>query len=1586
MFCKIIFVTENKFSRLFFFSGRDKKIAGQIVAALNAAKDSRQIDFAVSELINKSQSWLVNGIQRFNLHKIIYLTLLCYAFAFSNSSKQRELIAENVNHFIAETNTRGLLEINMALLRAPCRIIAAYQNKNTRRLIEAVNDYRQILEQPPYAKSLLELEGSTLPKNKFRVINQDSLAVMLTAQNVAGPGAAEMPKIKNNPKPQTAFHRISRIYRNLKPLIRNSYRVLAGVSTAALCFTLFPNLDFPLPNVILFNTLLNLFTNSVMLCISARGTKFWQYRLSDINPLKLSQSVMYSSLGLPLTQFTAYALQNILAGANNLVLANAATLLGVGLAGAGYTFINNKARGKNSLETKLNTLRPVFGSASAAGLAAAAGGLPQNYLTLLSMLMGNVYRLIVEGTINYSLYKRFIYKNLKQLELENGAEEKLIKFNIEAMSFIENPGGAASVQSYLNALAPLELVRLFGKLGQDRSLHLADIQNFSYVDSARAEYYFTNTYFEYRKMLALAVRTAGHIKQADSLENIEAADNAVNNLLLRIKNLPAAQIKVIREETVNRTFSGLSEMSAAQINDAVLALCLKIKRCRIFKTIWTIYLKNRSVRLWRKFYSENIRRFIIRPRENFLPFMPGLCSVKPGVNILNTLFIKACYKKIGGDIMLAKIILTGEKNEVWATVDALLKEVEETKPQSKRLMKPQNIFSDDPVVIRFRKDLKEQQTLSLNDLFDQLKKIITSPEARSLINNYLPAAGTVSFPKKYYFNNELLSGAKALLAAAGVQQAADIPQFLLRAGVSAEHSYFAGLKQFVENIILGQTIDLAHWLSAKNTFLLLTILIKGTNKYTVPFDLAETRRQSAFYFFSAIQDILIGSFTNLAEITLENYAGGGLHKAATAIFKLSFKDKSLKSYEKLLALLLIIGRISRPGDKINIYCPDNDRNALLNGLNFYISCSAGGKETALPYTEAIRIIENYYVYVQKLIAELDSGKNSPAAADFQEITPLLSKALIYLNSAREIETKYFPNAGTVLSLAGTEIILPFILGPEPGRKVFGLYGEYQHSQENIKIRTGFNRALQAAGVLPPDFSIALDYQRLSPAEQNYFSQINLTPLEEIHVLSAAGYAVRLIERINSPVTKADFIEKTIELLYVNYNTLSEFEKNLFEDRLVLAAYNTSATDKVKIACQNTLKRLADSGKISARNYKSWLSQAVSYRGLELYADELIKELKIFQKRRRSYDMIEFLTELLLRFLPLTQKIKSSSRPVKMLNKLWRLEKQFIKERNLSGTERLLAELITVLTNLRQWFHKEANLAEEVFYKPLWEKAPSENPLFARLRPFFIDLRNVARNIYRHRTDNWDLFIQFMHELDAARQQGLKYENLIPARELIASFLGEVNYAKLLPLIDQEMHNEIKKFLPAGQSAYGFDQAWYYQGNGSASAFTIGSILAYAQNNGITLSALAEDLSKEFGAVLGSIPGLSKTSIENKLLRCSNPDSGVSVNAGIEKILIAIIKKRTQNLYCAYEIGLCCDSAAVTGQAIYNLIKRVGSESAIKMIEGTAAKFHDHKKVNNIAVGSLLSPENELYTINLLEFNAKGQNYDLLAALDILLWT
>ncbi|MDR2431840.1 MAG: hypothetical protein LBD99_06285 [Candidatus Margulisbacteria bacterium] len=571
MLGKTICLKENKFSRIIFFSKQDRSLAGELITALDKTPAPQQIHFAAAELMNKGQRWLVNGIQRFNLNKISYLTMLCHAFALSPAAKQKKIIAANVNRFIAEINIRGAAEINMALVRTPCRIIAAYQAKDSEGLTEAVNDYRQILEQPMYARGLLDMENLRFLQNKFKTISADSLNKMLAAQNVSAPNA-KIPPTWNDSAPPTIFNRVRRLYRNLRPIIRNSCRVLAGVSFAAAFFALFPAADFPVPNAVLINTLLNLFTNSIMLCISARGTKFWQYRLSDISLLKLSQSVMYSSCGLPLTQSAAYLLQNILAGANNLLFANAATLLGVGLAGAVYTFLNNKGRGKNPLETKLNTLRPVFGSSSALALAAAAGGLPQNYLTLLAMVMGNAYRLIVEGAINYSLYKRFIYQNLKQLELASNEEEKLIKFNIEAMSFIENPGGASSVQSYLNTLEPPRLIRLFKKLGQDRSRHLANIQSYSYADPAQAEYYFSNTYFRYRQMLALAVRAAGQIKK--SSENLEAAENAADKLLPRIKNLSAAQARMLRAETLSKTFSRISKMSAGQINEALLALYL----------------------------------------------------------------------------------------------------------------------------------------------------------------------------------------------------------------------------------------------------------------------------------------------------------------------------------------------------------------------------------------------------------------------------------------------------------------------------------------------------------------------------------------------------------------------------------------------------------------------------------------------------------------------------------------------------------------------------------------------------------------------------------------------------------------------------------------------------------------------------------------------------------------------------------------------------------------------------------------------------------------------------------------------------
>ena len=46
MFCKMIDLTENKLAGIIFFSGQDKSLARQIIAALDKVKDPRQINFA----------------------------------------------------------------------------------------------------------------------------------------------------------------------------------------------------------------------------------------------------------------------------------------------------------------------------------------------------------------------------------------------------------------------------------------------------------------------------------------------------------------------------------------------------------------------------------------------------------------------------------------------------------------------------------------------------------------------------------------------------------------------------------------------------------------------------------------------------------------------------------------------------------------------------------------------------------------------------------------------------------------------------------------------------------------------------------------------------------------------------------------------------------------------------------------------------------------------------------------------------------------------------------------------------------------------------------------------------------------------------------------------------------------------------------------------------------------------------------------------------------------------------------------------------------------------------------------------------
>ncbi|MDR1997293.1 MAG: hypothetical protein LBQ83_03110 [Candidatus Margulisbacteria bacterium] len=570
MLCKIIAIKKerNIFFRLLFFSSQDRETAKRIIAVLDNIQDSQHIDIEVQEFISKGQRWLVNGLQRFNLNKIIHLTRMCYAFSLSNSTTQKDLIAANIKHFISEINTRGSLDVNMALLIAPGKIISAYRNKNPAGILEALNDYRQTLEQPLYARGMFKIEKPAINKNVFRTIDAAALTQALSRPNVSARAAGG----------KTLIAKIRRTYRNIRPVIRDSYRILTGLSLAAAFFTLFPAVDFPLPDVVLANALLNIGTNSVMLWVSARGHRFWQYRLADLNSIKLSQSVMYSSLGLPLTQSAAFLLKSIPAGTDNLLFSNALTLLGVGLVGAIYTFLNNKARGKNPLETRLNTLRPVFGNAAAIGIVTALGGIPQNYLTLVSIIMGNVYRLIVEGTINYALYKKFIYKNLGQLQLESAGAEQLIKFNLEAMSFIESAGGASAVQGYLQTMNPLLLGELFRKLGRDRSRHLANIQNYSYTDSLQAEYYFAHTYFLYRAMLALAMRRTGKIKKIDSLEKAESAQAELDRLILRLNSIPAAKARILQEEAISKAFGQIQEMSAKQINAAALDLYLVFKK------------------------------------------------------------------------------------------------------------------------------------------------------------------------------------------------------------------------------------------------------------------------------------------------------------------------------------------------------------------------------------------------------------------------------------------------------------------------------------------------------------------------------------------------------------------------------------------------------------------------------------------------------------------------------------------------------------------------------------------------------------------------------------------------------------------------------------------------------------------------------------------------------------------------------------------------------------------------------------------------------------------------------------------------
>ena len=909
-------------------------------------------------------------------------------------------------------------------------------------------------------------------------------------------------------------------------------------------------------------------------------------------------------------------------------------------------------------------------------------------------------------------------------------------------------------------------------------------------------------------------------------------------------------------------------------------------------------------------------------------------------------------------------------------VTAGLNELEASGRKSARLVPLRDIVSRDPAVLKLLKDIKRGrslQSIQLNDLFDLLRKILISPEAKTLLNSQKILAAANS--RKYYFNARILKPYREALSASGIRQSADIPVFLLRAGLQPEQAVYNDIKNLLENIFSAENNALPSWLSAQEVFLLLTLLLKNSAKYTLPFDLAENAALPYFCFLSTVQDILLGGFTNLADISLE-----ALHSAdaeQTAVFRITFQDQDLRVYEKLLTLLLSLGQFQLPWDKLHIYCQNGEREALFNGMSIYAAFSCARPERKITYTEAIKFIEEQYVYRQKLSAAMDAEKNNLTRRDFWKITPFMDKFITHLDPVSGLTVAYFPKTGFFMRFSGQEIVLPIDLQGRAG-ELFGLLGEHQYVLER-NTRGAYEQALAGYGITAPDFSISQDFQRLSPAVQKYFQQINRTPPAELDFLPLEDHAMRLIERINDVTTKGEFIEKVIGLLYANYDSLSAKEKDIYENRLILTAYNVSAADRVKIACRDALKHLTETGKISPSNYKLWLAQDLSYRGLELYTGELLKKLKDFQRHRRSDNIPEILTEILLQFLPLLREQHNNGLPVHLLHKIWKLERQFLKHNIGHPAEHLLTELAAALTALQDWFHEAAVRAEKLVYKPVWNKAPSENPLLVKLRPFF----SLLANIFNRNIENRALFAQFRQELDAFRSQRIMHENLIPAARTLKVFLGTDDIALLLPLIKGEMRSEINKFIRAGHS---FEQNWYFRGNGSASAYTIASILTYARERGCTLSVLAEDLCKAISAEVGNIPGLSKDSIEDKLLRCEKPSSSVSVNAGVEKLLIALLKLRTNDPYCAYHIGLTCVSAEVVGQSVYNMIARAGSESALTLIQVVAPLFHNHKDLKHIAIALSLLLKNELCAVSLLEFNEKGKNYELIATLDILLWT
>lgn len=491
------------------FSRQDRRIAKEIWQILNNSEQTSNTEnYTETQELLKREHWLANGIQRFNINPLVYLTSLMNIFFKTNSTAKREILAGEIAQFIADVNQKSIPELNTAMLLLPQKIFIAYQNGDNREIVQAVNDFRQTFEQPKYAQNLLNqyrlnrIVNSQITDTQIKLLNEN---------------------IQRRNMPDRPQQKLRRRYRNLNPVLRDSGRVVLATGITAGTFALLPSAiaypELPLPgifsNMLFFNLVLNTVSNSVMLWVSGNGLRVSNYRLSDLKGVKLSQSAMYSQLGLPLTQLISFGANYFLAaqGLQNPLLTKILVLLSVGIVGATYTFLNNYAiRGKSLEESKFNMMRPLAGSFLAMGITNIFN-ISAEFLTIWSKICDAAYRFFVEGILNYRAYRTSIWKDLEKASPKNfqnlSAKElqnQLFKFNIEATSFILKPGGISSVQNFLNKKIDTQtLIRLFQKLGQERSGHIANIQRHSYYDSQQAEDCFNDLYYQYRVMLAQAI-------------------------------------------------------------------------------------------------------------------------------------------------------------------------------------------------------------------------------------------------------------------------------------------------------------------------------------------------------------------------------------------------------------------------------------------------------------------------------------------------------------------------------------------------------------------------------------------------------------------------------------------------------------------------------------------------------------------------------------------------------------------------------------------------------------------------------------------------------------------------------------------------------------------------------------------------------------------------------------------------------------------------------------------------------------------------------------------------------------------------